>query len=217
MTIHYLLNHQQESRHFCLLRQGLFFRAYNESALLLHELFGYQIKCKESKSCGQILILCRFSGIGDRYGDRGSGAKGLPIGNLASQWFGNFYLNAFDHYMKNTLGIRYYGRYVDDFVIVHPDREFLKALVPKIACFLSGELLEFRDSVNSYWRLMRHHNSCKLRKKTASHFSEQLYNRTECKGGYCKIKIRDCTLTSAGCAIRYTAWWKLFENERENK
>ena len=60
MTIHYLLDHQQESGHFCLLRQGLFFRAYNESALLLHELFGYQIKCKESKSCGQILYYVGF-------------------------------------------------------------------------------------------------------------------------------------------------------------
>ena len=61
---------------------------------------------------------------------------GLPIGNLTSQVFANFYMNSFDHYMKNDLGIRYYGRYVDDFIIVHPDKEYLKSLMPIIANFL---------------------------------------------------------------------------------
>jgi RNA-directed DNA polymerase len=61
---------------------------------------------------------------------------GLPIGNLTSKVFANFYLNAFDHYVKKNLGIRYYGRYVDDFVLVHPDQAFLKAIQPKLAHFL---------------------------------------------------------------------------------
>lgn len=60
MTIKELLNHQQHTGHITLLRQGLFFRAYNESALLINELFGYQIKSKESKSCGQILYYVGF-------------------------------------------------------------------------------------------------------------------------------------------------------------
>ena len=41
-------------------------------------------------------------------------ACGLPIGNLTSQIFANVYLNALDHFIKHDLGIRYYGRYVDD-------------------------------------------------------------------------------------------------------
>ena len=65
---------------------------------------------------------------------------GLPIGNLTSQVFANFYMNDFDHYIKNTLGIRYYGRYVDDFVIIHEDKEFLKELIPKLSNFLSSKL-----------------------------------------------------------------------------
>lgn len=72
MTIHYLLNHQQESGHFCLLWQDLFFKAYNGSALLLCELFGYQIKCKESKSCGQVLYYVGFpASVIDRIGIEG--------------------------------------------------------------------------------------------------------------------------------------------------
>ena len=42
---------------------------------------------------------------------------GLPIGNLTSQIFANFYLNEFDKYVKEELGFEHYGRYVDDFYI----------------------------------------------------------------------------------------------------
>lgn len=65
---------------------------------------------------------------------------GLPIGNLTSQIFTNFYMNTFDHFMKKELGINYYGRYVDDFIIVHPDKEYLKSLLPTIADFLKNKL-----------------------------------------------------------------------------
>ncbi len=65
---------------------------------------------------------------------------GLPIGNLTSQIFANFYMSAFDHFIKKELGIRFYGRYVDDFIIVHPDKEFLKSLIPIIYGFLLSNL-----------------------------------------------------------------------------
>jgi retron-type reverse transcriptase len=65
---------------------------------------------------------------------------GLPIGNLTSQIFANFYMNTFDHFMKKELGIPYYGRYVDDFIIIHPDKEYLKSLLPIITNFLQGNL-----------------------------------------------------------------------------
>ena len=65
---------------------------------------------------------------------------GLPIGNLTSQVFANFYLNSFDHFIKHDLKVRYYGRYVDDFVIIHNDRDYLKSIIPKIKRFLSDEL-----------------------------------------------------------------------------
>lgn len=65
---------------------------------------------------------------------------GLPIGNLTSQVFANFYMNPFDHYMKHDLKLRYYGRYVDDFIIVHNDKRFLKSIIPLASGFLSKEL-----------------------------------------------------------------------------
>lgn len=42
---------------------------------------------------------------------------GLPIGNLTSQWFGNYYLNPLDHFVKENLRCKAYIRYVDDFVL----------------------------------------------------------------------------------------------------
>lgn len=43
--------------------------------------------------------------------------KGMPIGNLSSQLFANIFLNDFDHWIKEVLGIKRYIRYVDDMVI----------------------------------------------------------------------------------------------------
>ena len=65
---------------------------------------------------------------------------GLPIGNLTSQIFANFYLDSFDHYIKHELQIRYYSRYVDDFVILHNDKEYLKSLIPQLSNFLLSTL-----------------------------------------------------------------------------
>ena len=65
---------------------------------------------------------------------------GLPIGNLTSQVFANFYMNPFDHYMKHDLGLRYYGRYVDDIIVVDDDKERLKQIIPLASEFLYNEL-----------------------------------------------------------------------------
>lgn len=65
---------------------------------------------------------------------------GLPIGNLTSQVFANFYLHLLDQYIKSELGITFYGRYVDDFIIVHQDKVWLKNHVPRISVFLKHQL-----------------------------------------------------------------------------
>ena len=51
--------------------------------------------------------------------------KGLPIGNLTSQFFANVYLSGFDHFVKEQLKIRCYLRYVDDFAVFGDDRQLL--------------------------------------------------------------------------------------------
>lgn len=66
--------------------------------------------------------------------------KGLPIGNLTSQVFANFYLDFFDKYVKQDCGIKYYGRYVDDFVIVHEDKNYLIKLQEQLKAFMAAKL-----------------------------------------------------------------------------
>lgn len=65
---------------------------------------------------------------------------GLPIGNLTSQVFANLYLTGFDHFVKSELKVRYYGRYVDDFVLVHENKHFLLYLIPIIQNYLNTKL-----------------------------------------------------------------------------
>ena len=66
---------------------------------------------------------------------------GLPIGNLTSQLFGNIYLNKLDHFIKEDVGIKYCGRYVDDILIVHRDKEYLKEVIFQIKKHLITETL----------------------------------------------------------------------------
>jgi len=51
--------------------------------------------------------------------------RGLPIGNLTSQFFANVYLNPFDHFIKEQLQVRRYVRYVDDFVVFGESKDQL--------------------------------------------------------------------------------------------
>lgn len=64
---------------------------------------------------------------------------GLPIGNLTSQLFSNVYLSAFDNRMKREEGLRYYGRYVDDIIIVHPDSHYLAQLLGRMERILKTD------------------------------------------------------------------------------
>jgi hypothetical protein len=66
--------------------------------------------------------------------------KGLPIGNLTSQFFANMYLNELDYFIKHTLHIKHYVRYMDDFIILSKDRKQLKVFRKKIDEFLKSSL-----------------------------------------------------------------------------
>jgi hypothetical protein len=65
--------------------------------------------------------------------------RGLPIGNLTSQWWANCYLNPFDQFVKRELRCRAYVRYVDDFMLFGDSKaelwEWRAALVARLACY----------------------------------------------------------------------------------
>lgn len=65
---------------------------------------------------------------------------GLPIGNLTSQFFANLYLNELDQWIKHELKVRFYIRYVDDFLLLHEDPAQLRHWHQQIALFLQQRL-----------------------------------------------------------------------------
>jgi retron-type reverse transcriptase len=66
--------------------------------------------------------------------------RGLPIGNLTSQFWANVYLNELDQFVKRTLQCRQYVRYVDDLVLLHTDVDVLRQWREAIAAFLAERL-----------------------------------------------------------------------------
>jgi len=66
--------------------------------------------------------------------------KGMPLGNLTSQFLANVYLNELDYFIKHELKIKYYIRYVDDFVIFHSSRTQLEIWKKEIDNFLREKL-----------------------------------------------------------------------------
>lgn len=65
---------------------------------------------------------------------------GLPIGNLTSQFFANVYMNELDQFVKHHLKAKYYGRYVDDIILLHEDVDVLHSWKEKIDKFLEEKL-----------------------------------------------------------------------------
>lgn len=66
--------------------------------------------------------------------------RGVPIGNLTSQYFANHYLSGLDHFVKETLGCKAYVRYMDDLVLWHPDKHWLKAAEQQINAYTQEKL-----------------------------------------------------------------------------
>jgi len=66
--------------------------------------------------------------------------KGIPIGNLTSQLFANIYLNELDQFVKHKLRMKYYIRYMDDFLILGYDKKELHRIEKEIKKFLQDKL-----------------------------------------------------------------------------
>lgn len=71
--------------------------------------------------------------------------SGLPLGNQTSQLFSLVFLSAFDHYVKETLRIKHYIRYMDDFVLIDPDKEYLQYCKKEIEFLLADLKLELNQ------------------------------------------------------------------------
>ena len=95
-------------RYFLKLDVASFFDTVDHDILL--SLLGGQFREQRLLALLEAIIRCPFPGVEPR--------KGLPIGNLTSQWFANLYLDGLDHFAKETLRIPGYVRYMDDMLLL---------------------------------------------------------------------------------------------------
>jgi hypothetical protein len=129
---------------------------------------------------------------------------GMPLGNLTSQFFANVYLDELDQFVKHELKVRYYIRYVDDFVVLSRSRKELEQNQKAIGVFLSERLkLNFHPQktkivplscgltllgfrVFYHFRLLKKSNQARIWKRIAK------YGEMMGRGEMSKKQIRLC-------------------------
>jgi len=124
---------------------------------------------------------------------------GLPIGNLTSQLFANVYLNPLDHFVKRDLKMKYYGRYVDDMILIHSDKQVLLNAVSRIREFLSQELkltlhpkkikLQSADKGFAFLGAYIYPNKILAGRRIVNNFKECIYNPdTDSEKQNCRVQ-----------------------------
>ena len=114
---------------------------------------------------------------------------GLPLGNQVAQVYALMMLDGMDHMITGELGIRYYGRYMDDFYLIHHDKGYLKwclqcieEMVANLGLSLNGktQIVPFKCGVGftgfhhyitvdgKYIRKLKGENKRKIRKRLRS-------------------------------------------------
>jgi len=81
---------------------------------------------------------------------------GLPLWNLTSQIFANTYMHELDKFIVHHLGIKYYGRYMDDFVLMHTDKFYLQNCIKQIEKFLDERLQLKLHPNKRYFQPIKH-------------------------------------------------------------
>ena len=100
---------------------------------ILRGLFARRIRCRRTMALLNDII-DSSNQVNERFG------VGVPIGNLVSQLAANVYLHELDLFAKHDLRERHYIRYMDDFVVVHHDKEHLHRVLARIESFLADRL-----------------------------------------------------------------------------
>lgn len=114
--------------------------------------------------------------------DSFEGEKGLGLGSQVNQNFALDALNELDHYIKEVLGIKYYERYMDDIIIIHEDKGYLKLCKDMIECRLREMKLEMHPNKTNIYPL-----------KNGIKFLGFHFYLTDTGGIYCKLNPKSVT------------------------
>ena len=113
----------------------------------------------------------------------GKSQKGMPIGSLTSQLFANVYLNELDKFVKHSLKMKYYIRYMDDFIIFSENKSELHYILNEIENFLKTKLeLELNNKTRihpvktgvEFVGYIHFYNKIRIRKSSWKRFKKNL-------------------------------------------
>ena len=147
-----------------------YYPSINHAILL--SLIEKKIKCKKT--------LWLINDVIDSLGNE----TNIPIGNYLSQYFGNIYLNEFDHWLKEQQKTKYYIRYNDDGIVLSDSKDELWQLLGKIRSYAENHLqLKLNKKTRIYpvddvgidflgYKTYRTHSL--LRKRTVNKFKHKI-------------------------------------------
>lgn len=122
---------------------------------------------------------------------------GLPIGNYTSQWLANFYLQEFDHFIKQDLKIKYYVRYMDDCIMFGNNKKKLHKARKEIEVYLKSIGLSIKGNWQIYrldkrpldflgfkfyrtYTTMRKRNSLRIKRRAKKVYKKEKLNFKDC-------------------------------------
>lgn len=135
------------------------------------------------------------------------GERGIPLGNVSSQDFANVYLNEFDQYCVRFLGAKLYTRYMDDVVIVAPNKEIAREWLAKIKVFLRDRLhLETNQKTKIFY--VRQGVNAYGFKIKATHLEIRTESKRRAKRRIKKMvkKLKEGTITRAAIIQAVNSW-----------
>lgn len=143
---------------------------------------------------------------------------GMPLGNMTSQFFANVYLNDLDQFIKHRLKMKYYLRYVDDFVILHEDKKILEDCKNKIEKYLMNLKIELHPNKSKVYSLHKgldflgfkiFYYYKRVRKRNVRHFKMNLekLEKAYLNGDISKSKF----IASVEGWFAYTIWGDTFK------
>lgn len=144
----YMYEYNKINRDFYVLKCDVSKFFYSINKQRLYEIVNRYVKDKAFMKLTKDLI----------YHDKNE--VGIPIGNYTSQYFANIYLNELDHFVKEKLKIKYYVRYMDDFVLLLEDRNQCRVILEEIKEFLDKNLGLKLNKKTNYFRNSQGVNFC---------------------------------------------------------
>lgn len=135
-------------------------------------------------------------------------APGIPIGNYLSQYFANLYLTYFDHWIKETMQVKYYFRYADDMIFLSDNKQFLHSLLSEIIKYLKDLKLQLKSNYQIFPVDKRGIDFVGF-----IFFHNHIFMRKGIKQNLCRA-VRKCTVKGVKRKIRLAGWlgWVKYSN-----